>query len=149
MVQNPYVSYVETASPKPYKHLHFLKISVIFLKMLNVSKHHILCWPYKSFVSDWLFEKDKMVHICFNIGLVKFGTPLKVFGSLKLASSFAIRDAILIAFGSPPPPPQGAEDYGYAEVENAWNDITIFCYTWFNKWFCWSCFETVPDSYDL
>ena len=57
-----------------------------------------------------------MLHICFSFGLVTFGTSLKVFGSFELASSLTVRDAIFLFTSATP---QGAKDYGCAEVENS------------------------------
>ena len=37
---------------------------------------------------------DKILHICFSFGLVKFETSLKVVGSFKFASSLTVLDAI-------------------------------------------------------
>jgi len=50
---------------------------------------------------DFSKSMDKMLHICFSFGLVKFETSLKVFGSFKLASSLTVRDAVLFTSATP------------------------------------------------
>ena len=42
-------------------------------------------------------SSNTMLYINFSFGLVKFETSLKVSGSLKLAESFTVRDAILLS----------------------------------------------------
>lgn len=59
-----------------------------------------------------------MLYICFSFGLLVCETSLKVFGSFKLGSSLTVRDAIF-SFSSATP--QGAKEYGYAQVENIEN----------------------------
>ena len=92
--------------------------------MLKFSKRCLQCCPDVFLPIDFSKSIDKMLHICFNFGLVKFETSMKIFGNFKLASSLTVRDAIFCRF--PSVIPQGAKDYDYAVVENrSVNNITL------------------------